>query len=77
MDDVKRGKETPAVFLDGKIAWSIPDLVRGVRRAASENESLAICFPGSPDSQAADEKLARTLAAIVCEAELLGVRVVK
>jgi hypothetical protein len=75
------GKEepgaTPAVLLNAEIAFSLPDLVRGVRRAAEANESLAICFPGDGKAGALDRKLAQALAAVEREARNLGVKVAK
>jgi hypothetical protein len=67
------GGKTPAVLVDRSVGFSVPDLVRGVHRAASENESLAFAFPGTGESASQDEKLSPALDAIVREARLLGV----
>jgi hypothetical protein len=68
---------TPAVCIDAQHTYSIPDLVRGVRRAAEQNESLAICLPGCPETICADKKMSEVLAAVLGEAEKLGVKIVK
>jgi hypothetical protein len=43
----------PAVCIGTGHRYSVPDLLRGVRRAAEEDKSLAFCFPGMPESVAA------------------------
>ena len=69
--------KTPAVCIDAQHSYSLPDLVRGVRRAAEQNESLCVCLPGSPETVAADKKLSGALAAVIGEAERLGMKVAK
>ena len=69
-------KDLPAVCLGGGQRFSVPDLMRGVRRAASEDEVLGICFAGTPESVAADPALSAALAAIRQEAKALDVSVV-
>lgn len=65
----------PAVCIGMGHAYSVPDLLRGIRRAAEENERVAFCFPGTPESVAADKKLSAVRAAIRTEARYLGVAV--
>ncbi len=65
----------PVVCIDAYHTYSIPDLVRGVRRAAEQNESLAICLPGNPQTISAEGKPFKALAAVIEEANRLGVRV--
>ena len=71
------GHPVPAVCIGTGHRYSVPDLLRGVHRAAEENESLAFCFPGTPESVAADRELSAVLAAIRNEAISLGVSVVE
>lgn len=65
-----------AVCLGTGHAYSVPDLVRGVRRAAAENETIAFSFAGTPETVAADAGLTAALAAIRREAAALDVPVV-
>ena len=73
----KQNNKMPAVCLDETIDFSIPDLVRGVRRAAEQNEALAICFPGNRETIKTDPKFAGVLAAVIREAKSLGVKIVQ
>lgn len=65
----------PAVCIGSGHAYSLPDLVRGVRRAAECDEELAICFAGVPEQVADDERLSAALSAIRREAAALGLAV--
>ena len=73
----KQKNKMPAVCLAETIDFSIPDLVRGVRRAAEQNEALAICFPGNRETIKTDPKFAGVLAAVIREAKSLGVKIVQ
>jgi hypothetical protein len=70
-------KATPAVCVGAGRSYSISDLVRGVRRAAEQNEMLAICLPGRPETLYADKGLSTALSAVEQEAKSLGVKVIK
>ena len=59
------------------VAGRDPETRGNIHRAAEENESLAFCFPGTPESVAADRELSAVLAAIRNEAISLGVSVVE
>ena len=66
----------PAVGIGGKRPVSIPDLVRGVRRAAECEETLSFHVPGcGPEDVAKDAELAEAVDAMRREAERLNVRV--
>ena len=66
----------PAVGIGGKRPMSVPELVRGVRRAAECEETLSFHVPGcSPDDVAKDAELADAVDAMRREAERLNVRV--
>jgi len=65
----------PAVGIGGSCSYSAPDMVRGVRRAAQQDELLAFHILGTAEEAAHDEKLKAALSAVLAEAEKLGVRV--
>ena len=68
--------ECPAIGIGGGRAFWTPDLVRGVHRAASQNEVFSVHLPGEPQSLKGDPALAAAVDAMVGEAERLGVKVV-
>lgn len=65
----------PAVSVSTATFFSLPDLVRGVRRAAEQNEEIAYCLPGTLASVAADARLSQVLSALLAEAKRLRVPV--
>ena len=66
----------PAVGIGGKRPMSVPDLVRGVRRAAECGETLSFHLPGDSSDIAEDASLSEAVGAICREASALGVRIV-
>jgi len=74
--DAAKVTELPAVRLGDGRRFSTPDLVRGVRRAAAKGETLALVFPGRPETLAEDEPaIAAARDAVLAEAKRLGVAV--
>lgn len=67
--------DVSAVSVDENRPLNVNDFVRAVRRAAECNESLAVCFPGTPASVAANARLSPLLSAIRSEAARLEVKV--
>ena len=65
----------PSIGIGGVREYSIPDLVRGVRRVAETAETLSIHIPGTPATYASDSKLAAAVDAIRREAAELGVTI--
>lgn len=68
--------EFPAVVLGGGKEFWTPDLVRGVHRAASQNEVYSLCLPGIPQTLKGDAALSAAVDAVVREAERLGVKII-
>ena len=64
----------PAAGIGGSRAYSVPDVLRGVHRAAACDEVFSLHVPGTPETVADDPKLADTLRAVRQEAQRLGVR---
>ena len=62
-----------AVGIGGGRRYSLPDLQRGLRRAAATGRILALHVPGTPQSVKADRRLSETLAALEAEARRLGI----
>ena len=62
----------PAAGIGGARPYSLPDVLRGVRRAAVRDEVFSLHVPGTPATLAADPRLAATLRAARAEAERLG-----
>lgn len=65
----------PAVGIGGTRSYAPADMVRGLRRAAVEDEVLAVHVPGTPETTIDDPKLQITLDALAAEAKRLGVKV--
>jgi len=65
----------PAAGIGGDRAYSIPDIVRGVRRAAECDEVFSLHVPGVPGDLSSDKKLAEALRAACAEARRLGMKV--
>ena len=68
--------EFPAVGIGGKKGFWTPDLIRGVHRAAQQDEVFSICLPGTPQSLGEDAAISAAVNAVVGEAKRLGVKVV-
>jgi len=69
-------KVFPAVGIGGGRAFHVPDLVRGVHRAALHDEVFSLHVPGTPDALKTDAGLAAAVEAVTREAVRLGVKVV-
>ena len=65
----------PAVGIGGQRAMSVPDLLRGVRRAAEFGETLSFHLPGNVADMSKDPALSAAVDAIRREAAALNVRV--
>ena len=63
--------ELPAVGIGGRRSYSAPDLVRALRRAAEQDEVLALHVPGVPEDVRDDIVLESTLDAVHAEAKRL------
>ena len=72
MAEVSKVDVFPAAGIGGDRAYSIPDIVRGVRRAAECDEVFSLHVPGDLSS---DKKLAEALRAACAEARRLGMKV--
>ncbi len=69
-------KEFQAVGISEDRAFWIPDLVRGIHRAAQHDEVFSLHVPGTPKSLKNSPALATAVATLQREAEILGVTVV-
>lgn len=67
--------ETPAVRIDGKTKIPHHDIVYGLQRAAEDNEEIAFCFEGTPESVKKDKRLRGILKTIRKTAKKLGVKI--
>jgi len=65
----------PAVGIGGKRRVFLPDLARGVRRAAQYNETLSFHLPGKPEDLGKDAAASAAVEAIRREASKMGVKV--
>ena len=75
MAEVSKVDVFPAAGIGGDIPYSIPDIVRGVRRAAECDEVFSLHVPGVPEDLSSDKKLAEALRAACAEARRLGMKV--
>ena len=66
----------PAVGIGGGRPMSVPDLLRGVRRAAECGETLSFHLPKDISDISGDASLSEAVDAICREAAALGVRIV-
>ena len=73
--DVTAATVFPAAGIGGARPYSVPDILRAVRRAAVRDEVLSLHVPGTPETVAADARLADALRAAEAEARRLGLEV--